>query len=459
MTKTKIKTDFNLQNINQVLPEFALDAVQADLFHKLETTSNNYFVQGQAGTGKSTFIRHLKTHSKKKIRIACPTALAAIHIGGVTIHSLFQLPLKDFFIPEELELKRKTANILKKTDLLIIDEASMIRPDILDAIHILAQRARQSVLPFGGMQLLLIGDLCQLPPVIKSSTYPIFRAKYGHSESYFFDAKSYQTGQFETVFFTTVYRQQDNELVNHLVNLRHHRHLDKTVSFFNNQVNDTNTDYPNAITITPYKETAERINEERLNELSGQLFLYTAISQGSFLTQSETPAPHLLKLKVGTQIIFNKNNPPYWINGSTGIISECQEDCIWVHSTHNNRIVAVKRETWESYIYEYRKETDEVIEKLNGTFTQFPLQVGYALTIHKAQGKTLDRVMIDLSRGTFAHGQLYVALSRTRLFQDMRLKRPLTTQDVIMNNRVLLFLRSQSASQNRISSTIKNPDC
>ncbi len=452
MNKQNMHDSFYHQNLNQVLPEFALDAVQADLFHKIETTSNNYFVQGQAGTGKSTFIRHLKTHSQKKIRITCPTALAALHIGGVTLHSLFQLPLKDFFIPEELELKRKTANILKKTDVLIIDEASMIRPDILDAIHILAQKARQSILPFGGIQILLIGDLCQLPPVIKSSTYPIFRAKYGHEEAYFFDSKAYKNGCFETVFFTTVYRQQDVELVNHLINLRHHRHLDKTVSFFNTQVDETDTQ--NAITITPYKETAERINEERLNKLNGQLFLYESQSTGSFQKQIETPAPVLLKIKTGTQIIFNKNNPPYWINGSTGIVHDCQEDCIWVHSAHSNRIVAVKRETWESYVYEYRKETDEVIEKLNGTFTQFPLQVGYALTIHKAQGKTLDRVMIDLSRGTFAHGQLYVALSRTRIFQDMRLKRPLKMQDIIINDRVLCFLRSQLKENNPYSSNI-----
>ncbi len=432
------------ETLNQVLPEFALDSAQSDLFHKIETTNNCYFIQGQAGTGKSTFIRYLQSHSQKKVRITCPTALAALHIGGVTLHSLFQLPLKDFFILDELELKRKTASVLKKTDILVIDEASMIRPDVLDAIDILCKRARNNyLLPFGGIQIILIGDLCQLPPVIKSSTYPIFRAKYGFAEAYFFDAPAFKNGHFTTIVLTKVYRQNDVSLLNHLVDLRHYRKINDAVNFFNNAQIPDEHNRETAVTITPYKATAEQINQSRLAELDGETFIYEAKTTGTFEKMNETPAPKELHLKEGALVIFNKNNPPYWINGSTGIILQLDDDIIWVQLTQDYKTVLVKRETWESYIYEYNKETDEVIEKLNGTFTQFPLQLGYALTIHKAQGKTLDKVIIDMNRGAFAHGQLYVALSRTRTYKDIHLNNKLTTNDIIVNPRVLTFLRGQ----------------
>ncbi len=440
-----------LDSLNTLLPEFALDATQANLFHKIETTNNSYFIQGQAGTGKSTFIRYLQAHSKKKVRITCPTALAALHIGGVTLHSLFQLPLKDFFIIDEVELKKKTATVLRKTDILVIDEASMIRPDILDVIDALCKQARSNfLLPFGGIQIILIGDLCQLPPVIKSATYPIFQAKYGHKEAYFFDAPAFKNGYFTTIILTKVYRQNDVDLLTHLINLRHYRKINETISFFNETHIENNQTWETAVTITPYKATAERINQCRLDALDGSAKIYEAEINGTFKKMTETPAPQSLLLKEGALVIFNKNNPPFWINGSTGIVLQLENDYIWVQLTDNHKTVLVKRETWESFVYEYNKEIDEVIEKLNGTFTQFPLQLGYALTIHKAQGKTLDKVIIDIDRGAFAHGQLYVALSRTRTYQDIHLKSKLNSGDIIVNSRVLSFLRMQiNPSSNR----------
>ncbi len=440
----KTSKQTNLNALTRILPEFALDAVQADLFHQIETTQNSFFIQGQAGTGKSTFIRYLQAHSKKRIRITSPTALAALHIGGVTLHSLFRLPPKDFFIPEDLELSRKTANILRKTDILIIDEASMIRPDMLDAVHLLAQQARGNLLPFGGLQILLIGDLCQLPPVIKKSAYPIFRARYGHTDAYFFDSPAFKKGNFTTVILTTVYRQNDQSLLENLINLRHQRHLNETLSFFNRLKTAPFNDTIPYVTITPYKLTAEQINRTKLDALPGKVMTFLAEKTGFFTQKAETPAPEVLALKEGALVIFNKNNPPLWINGSTGIIVQMEQDIIWVQLTQNNKLVPVQRETWESFTYEYNKETDEVTEIPNGVFTQFPLQLGYALTIHKAQGKTLDCVMIDMDRGAFAHGQLYVALSRTRTAKDMYLTDSLNAEDVISSPRVLSFLRSQT---------------
>lgn len=443
MKKKSISTQLNNTITSHLLPEFALDETQAILFHKIETTNNSYFIQGQAGTGKSTFIRYLQAHSQKKVRIACPTALAALHIGGVTLHSLFRLPLKDFFILDDLELKRKTASILKKTDILVIDEASMIRPDILDAVDYLCKLARTPLLPFGGIQIILVGDLCQLPPVIKSSTYPIFKARYGHKEAYFFDAPAYQKAKFTTIILTKVYRQNDEKLLSKLIDLRHNRHTGEVIDFFN-QAQFENTIYQEtAVTITPYKQTAEQINQSRLAALTGPEFIYEAEMTGNFRTLSETPAPTRLILKEGALVIFNKNNPPFWINGSTGIITQAYDNMIWVELTETKKLVLVKPETWESYVYEYNNETDEVIEKINGTFTQFPLQLGYALTIHKAQGKTLNKVIVDMNRGAFAHGQLYVALSRTKTYNDIHLKNKIFTDDVIINQRVIDFLRNE----------------
>ena len=178
------------------LPILSLSSEQNLLFHKIEETKNNYFIQGQAGTGKSTFIKYLFENSSKNIRIVCPTAIAALHIGGVTIHSLFQLPLSDFIIKEQLELKKKTIKILKKTDIIIIDEISMVRPDIIDAIDYILQQARGEFIPFGGVQMIFVGDLCQLPPVIKQTATQIFKHRYGYENAYFFDAKSFKQSDF-----------------------------------------------------------------------------------------------------------------------------------------------------------------------------------------------------------------------------------------------------------------------
>ncbi len=424
--------------------DFALNSIQADLFNKIESTHNNYFIQGQAGTGKSTFIRFLLSQSQKRILIACPTALAALQIGGVTLHSLFRLPLKDFFILSELELKRKTATVLKKTDMLIIDEASMIRPDVLDSIDLLCKQARLCNLPFGGIQIILVGDLCQLPPVIKSSTYTVFKAFYGFKEPYFFDAPAFKQGAFQTVIFSTVYRQEDSALLSHLIDLRHDQKIQNVLHFFNGAKFENDKEKKTAVTITPYKTRAEEINQTRLSALSGEEHIYEASVSGSFEKSTETPAPRHLVLKEGALVIFNKNNPPQWINGSTGIVMRAEENLIWVKLLHDKKLVLVKPETWESYVYDYNAQTDEVIESVSGTFTQFPLQLGYALTIHKAQGKTLDKVIIDMHRGAFASGQLYVALSRTRKLKDMHLTQTIYADDVIVDKRVLSFLKSQT---------------
>ena len=398
-----------------------LNLVQRKLFDKIEHTHNNIFIQGQAGTGKSTFIKYLKKHSKKRIRLVAPTAIAALNIEGATIHSMFTLPLSDFLIMREVlsSKRRKLKSILKKTDILIIDEVSMVRPDILDAIEALCCQARGNLALFGGLQIILIGDLCQLPPIIKSSATEAFRLEYGTREPYFFDAKSYQKGAFEKIELTEVYRQSDKELLQYLQNLRRDENIAETVDYFNRSETYSPDFMNTAITITPYRAVAEGINRRRLAALETDAKDYEAQLNGSFEKMQDTPSPKTLTLKEGALVVFNKNNYPDYINGTSGIVEKLEDRYIIVRCLQDNKFITVRREEWKSFAYDVNEETGEVTEKETGSFIQFPLQLGYALTIHKAQGKTLDRVIVDIDRGAFAHGQLYVALSRTRKKADM----------------------------------------
>ena len=420
-----------------------LNLTQRKLFDKIEHTHNNIFIQGQAGTGKSTFIKYLKKHSKKRIRLVAPTAIAALNIEGATIHSMFTLPLSDFLIMREVlaSKRRKLKSILKKTDILIIDEVSMVRPDILDAIEALCCQARGNLALFGGLQIILIGDLCQLPPIIKPSAAEAFRLEYGTREPYFFDAKSYQKGAFEKIELTEVYRQSDKELLQYLQNLRRDENIAETVDYFN-RAETYSPDFMNtAITITPYRAVAEGINRRRLAALNTLTKDYEAQLNGSFEKMQDTPSPKTLTLKEGALVVFNKNNYPDYINGTSGIVEKLEERYIIVRGLQDNKFITVRREEWKSFAYDVNEETGEVTEKETGSFIQFPLQLGYALTIHKAQGKTLDRVIVDIDRGAFAHGQLYVALSRTRKKADMLIKHGLSDDDIIFSERIKSFLR------------------
>lgn len=440
---TKIDEQTALESISKAVKDIAqLNLVQQKLFDKIEHTHQNLFIQGQAGTGKSTFIKYLKKHSKKRIRLVAPTAIAALNIEGSTIHSMFTLPLSDFLIMREVlsTKRRKLKSILKKTDILIIDEVSMLRPDVLDVIEALCCQARGNLNLFGGLQIILIGDMCQLPPIIKRETIPVFKAEYGTDEPYFFDAKSYQKGAFEKIELTEVYRQQDEELLGYLQNLRQNTNLARTIAYFNR-----NQTYPadfikTAVTITPYRQVADDLNRRHLQEISTQPWSYDAQMTGSFEKMQDTPSPKTLILKEGALVIFNKNNYPDYINGTSGIVEKLSDKTIIVHCLKDNKYITVRKEEWKSFAYDIDEESGEIKEKETGSFIQFPLQLGYALTIHKAQGKTLDRVIIDINRGAFAHGQLYVALSRTRKKEDMLIKRTLSEDDVIFSERIKSFL-------------------
>ncbi len=413
-----------------------LSDVQMKAFNTIERTHSNLLILGQAGTGKSTFINYLKSASKKRIICACPTAVSALNVGGQTIHSLFQIQPRDFIMPELLKLKAKPRNILNAADVLVIDEISMVAPDLLDAIDILARAARHNNAPFGGLQVVAIGDLFQLPPVITRDAMDYYKTSYGYENAYFFDSNVYKRADFIRYDFDLVYRQNDVMLLENLKKLR--KNDLNILGFFNECKIDDPERLKNAVLITPFRAVAERINATRLSEINAPEIIYTGELNGTF-QERDVPAPMNLTLKIGALVVFVKNGDK-WHNGSTGIVRNLGAKDITVELLNKNRdVVIVKPETWQKIEY-IRDENDRLQEHEVGSFKQFPLNLGYAMTIHKAQGKTLDSVIVDISRGAFAHGQTYVALSRTRNASDMHISVPLRPRDIIFDSRVLDFV-------------------
>ncbi len=416
-----------------------LSDVQKLAFDTIERTHQNVLIMGQAGTGKSTFINYLKSASKKRIVCACPTAVSALNIGGQTIHSLFQIQPRDFIMPEFLKLKAKTRNILTATDVLIIDEVSMVAPDLLDAMDLLARQARRNNDPFGGIQIVAIGDLFQLPPVITNDAVDYYRQEYGFENSYFFDSHVYARSDFVRFSFDRVYRQNDGELLDKLVRLRGGDV--GALDFFNKCKITDAARRANAVLITPYRQQAEYINAARLRAINAPEISFVGVLEGNF-SEKDVPAPMKLNLKVGALVVFVKNSDK-WHNGSMGRIVDMGVHGLKVELLNAARtVVNVKPEKWEKIEY-IRDENDRLQEHEIGSYKQFPLNLGYAMTIHKAQGKTLDAVVVDISRGAFAHGQTYVALSRTRSAADMHVATPLRPRDVIFDKRVLDFMNAE----------------
>ena len=420
-----------------------LDNEQSKIYEYITAKKKNVFIQGQAGTGKSTLINYIKDNSEKNIVLASPTALAATTIGGSTLHSLFRLPPKDYFDPVKTIKERNKTNdiVLKHVDILIIDEISMVRPDMLDVIDLILKDVKHNKKPFGGIQTILVGDLYQLPPIVKTDLKKILMELYGNSLPYFFDSRAYKEGKFKNFELNLVHRQEDLELLENLRNIRNGEKLDSALEFFNN-ILPMSSEFTNAIVLTPYKAKAEAINEMKLHQLPGKEQVYEAKTSGSFKKVKETPAPEILTLKQGAFVMFTKNDKDkYWVNGNTGVVTECYPNCMLVRLTNTSEEVYVFREVWQLIKYNYDEKTKKITEEKVGEFEQFPLQLGYATTIHKAQSKTLDKVVIDIDRGIFAPGQLYVALSRTRKREDMCIKTELNKRDVILDKRIEQFLR------------------
>lgn len=398
----------------------------------VNTTNEHLYLTGKAGAGKTTFLKYIKDNCHKKIVIAAPTGVAAMNAGGVTLHSLFQLPMGSF-IPEQsmsgeeygeffdkknllkyLRLNSAKRELLRELELLIIDEVSMLRADLLDAIDVILKSVRRNNRSgFGGVQVLFIGDLFQLPPVVRNSEWAVLQ-KYYKTIS-FFDAKALQDTPPIYLELKNIYRQSDQKFINLLNKIRNDK-MDKGDLELLNKYYKPNFEPKQKgeyITLTTHNKRAEVINNEQLEKLEGAVYTFQASVSGDF-NEATVMAETDLKLKEGSQVMFIRNDKgeyPRYYNGKIGLVKRIDEDDIAVTFADSDDEVLVEKEVWENKRYKLNKETDQLDEVVKGTFTQYPIRLAWAITIHKSQGLTFDNAIIDAGQ-SFSPGQVYVALSR-----------------------------------------------
>lgn len=438
----------------------------------VEQTGVSVFLTGKAGTGKTTFLRDIVATTTKRHVVLAPTGVAAVNAGGVTIHSFFQLPfdpylpdvkelVTEYQMPENRKSLSKTKlNIIRTLELLIIDEISMVRADLMDAIDMTLRRYRRSSRPFGGVQLLMIGDVHQLSPVVTESERSYMQRVY--PTPYFFASKALQRMNYVTIELTTVYRQQDSVFVDLLNHVRDNNIDTATLQALNARVQNTQaikqSNNP-AITLTTHNRQADAINQRHMEALTGERRVFEALVKGNY-PERNFPCDQSLEVKVGERVMFVKNDSSgghRYYNGMLGTItgylydSEEEKEYIEVINDDGDTI-AVNREQWESLKYNLDAKTNEITQEVEGTFCQYPLQPAWAVTIHKAQGLTFDRVAIDAA-DAFAFGQVYVALSRCRTLEGLTLTTPLCAGVAFDDRSVSQFVSTQPSFEQTAAAT------
>ena len=416
---------------------------QAQIIHQLTHSNKSIFLHGKAGTGKSTLLRYIQSHIKKNMVTLSPTGLTALNVHGVTIHSFFKLPLS-VFPPEDPRLdcisyNAKKRKLIQKIELIIIDEISMCRADIIDAIDHCLRITCNNNQPFAGKQLLLVGDLYQLEPVCPPKEKYILTEFY--KSNYFFSSYAIQKMTLHRFSLKKVYRQQDELFIDLLDRIRTNQATKKDLSLLNDQTDNeiALTKNQAKITLTSLKQIAESINLKKLQEIPHPLHSFTGIFEGSF-PESNPPAPLLLQLKENSQVMFLKNDKSKrWVNGSLGRITKIQSDAIFVLLESKTKETKVTPEIWERIEYQI-DSNHQITTQTIGTYQQYPLQLSWAITIHKSQGLTFDQVEIDLGKGSFSAGQTYVALSRCRSLAGLKLRQKITPKDFIVDYAVLEYL-------------------
>ncbi|MPM11075.1 ATP-dependent RecD-like DNA helicase [bioreactor metagenome] len=420
-------------------------------FEFVYRTNRNVYLTGRAGTGKTTFLNRLRHECPKRMVIVAPTGVAAINAGGVTIHSMFQLPFAPFF-PESAGLQNNPLNairyrkqkirLLKSIDLLVIDEISMVRADILDAVDSLLRRYRHHNEVFGGVQVLMIGDVHQLPPVVKEDEWKMLRLYYRNM--YFFSSKAFVHSSPVVIELQQIFRQSDLDFILMLEKVRNNGVDSNTMQLLNQRYNKhfNPSAHPGYIILTTHNSQSAAINDKRLEELPGEEFSYEAEVKGDF-PEYNYPTFKTLILKPGAQVMFVKNDlapEKRYYNGKIGKIVHIEDDNIVVQCPEDDDTIDVCRLSWSNIRFTLNEATKEIEEEEIGSFTQFPLKLAWAITIHKSQGLTFDKVVVDAAQA-FAHGQVYVALSRCRTLDGLVLSSPIGYGSVITDNNVVDFNR------------------
>lgn len=424
-----------------------------DALNLIQYTRQSVFLTGKAGTGKSTFLRYICEHTKKKHVVLAPTGIAAINAGGSTLHSFFKLPFypllpdnPDFSlqrgrIHEFFKYTKPHRKLLEELELIIIDEISMVRADIIDAVdRILRVYSRNLREPFGGKQILLVGDVFQLEPVVKGDEREILNRFY--PTPYFFSARVFNQIDLVSIELQKVYRQTDATFVGVLDHIRNNTvgatDLQLLNTRYGTQIEESEADM--YITLATRRDNVDHINDKKLAELPGEPVTFSGEITGDF-PESSLPTSQELVLKPGAQIIFIKNDfDRRWVNGTIGIISGFDpfEETLYV-ITDDGKECDVKRESWRNIRYKYNEEKKQIEEKELGTFTQYPIRLAWAITIHKSQGLTFSRAVIDFTGGVFAGGQAYVALSRCTSLEGIQLKKPVSRADVFVRPEIIGF--------------------
>ena len=419
---------------NSENPASAFDNTLEDILELLEEDTQHFiYLTGAAGTGKTTLIERVKDECLLKKMVVAPTGVAALNIGGSTINSAFRIGFDTFPVIQESKDPR-FKKLLKNLELLIIDEISMVRAPMLDAISETLQIHRNSSKPFGGIHVLACGDLFQLPPVVKENEETAIFERY--ESVYFFSADNFQAIDNPSFFeLVSSFRQQDDkEFYDLLNNVRLGQNLEESIKTINQACHNPEFDTESSLIITSRKYRAEQINEEMLNLIDGPATAAKSKEQGE-LNENDLPAPRELRVKEDAKVMFIKNDPDgRWVNGTIGVVIDCSDKNKKVIKVKvGKEVFKVKREEWNKVRYVYDEFNDEMEEEVVSSFKQFPLKLGWAVTIHKAQGLTLESCSVDLGDGAFATGQAYVALSRCKTLDSLNLYRELKVRDALVD--------------------------
>ena len=428
-TEHFLKNNFDLS-----LPDdFELSEEFVTAFNAIEQTDKNLYITGEAGTGKTTLLKYFRQKTRKNFIVLAPTGIAAINSHGQTIHSFFRFPPK-LIQKDHVKKAHGARAIFESLEMLIVDEASMMRADLMDGIdHALRLNKGRPGKPFGGVQVVLFGDLFQLPPIVDREMAGIYNSLY--ETPYFFSANVFKEVRFHHFNLQKIYRQKEQAFKGLLNKIRNRSVTGDEMEILNSRVDPALCETAHdCVTLTPTNAAAHAINMTRLRNLKGEEFCYDAGVAGEF-DQASYPTETELRLKKGAQVLMIRNDPEKrWVNGSIGEVVDLDEGTVVVRIGDKKH--AIEATTWEKIKYRYDEDTEKIVEEVVGSFQQFPIKLAWAITIHKSQGLTFDKLIIDLDHGAFTHGQVYVALSRCRSFEGMLLRRPVKPRDIIFDERV-----------------------